>query len=343
MRPTGRITRRIPGAFLVTLLAASGLTAAWPAPAHGAGNNDFSIAPATIEGASSPRAFFDLDVSPGQVIQDRVTVVNRTDTDLNVNVYPADAYNIPLDGTFALRTLTEKRVDVGAWTRLPVENVTLPPKTQSTFPIEIRVPANAAPGDHAGGVVAVNTSQSIQQEGSARIAVNKAVGARIYLRVKGPLRPAVEVTRLRVQTPVLSAWPVQGGQRATVEYELVNTGNVRINATAKASVDDLFGRTVASFAARKVTTLLPGQKVTVQERVAHLPSLPLRLTPEVAVTVAGERTTRRGAPAYVVPWLVLVVIAIVLAAWRRRRRQRRRTTAPPHPLSTGPQRQPAGV
>jgi hypothetical protein len=333
----GNLTSKL----FVTAALVGGLVVAGAPRAMAAGSNDFSIAPATIEGSRSPRAFFDLDVSPGQVIHDRVTVVNRTDANLNVNVYSADAYNIPLDGGFALRTLKEKRVDVGAWTRVPFENLSVPAHSQSTFPIDIRIPANASPGDHAGGVVAVNTTQSIQQEGNARIAVNKAVGARIYLRVKGPLRPSVDVTRIHVGTSIWSAWPLQGGNPATVSYDVVNTGNTRVDATATPSVTDVLGRTVKRFDGHKLSALLPGQKVTITERWSHVPALPLRLTPHVVVRRGSSRSTAQGAPSYVIPWLLLLVVAAVVGWWQWRRRRRAPRT-PPLPFAR-PKRQRVGV
>lgn len=301
------------------------------APALAASANDFSIAPATTPGAQAPRAYFDYDVSPGQVIDDKVSIINRTGANLNLNVYTADAYNVALDGSFALHLLNEPRVDVGAWTSLPIENLNVPAHTQSTFAFQVRVPENARPGDHAGGIVAVNTSQSIQQQGSARVAVNKAVGARMYMRVKGTLHAALDVTHLRVNTSTWSAWPLQGGKGATVTYTLVNSGNVRLDGTATLSVKDVWGRTVKRFTARKLTSILPGQKVTVTEHWSHVPALPLRLSPRVAIHAGQLAQTRAGSPTYVIPWLLLLVIAGAVAGWRRWRQRRQPAPPPPPP------------
>src|SRR5436190_2407967 len=95
-------------------------------------NNDCSIAPASASDTAAPRAFFDLDVVPGQVLQDQVTIVNRGPTSVILDVYPADAYNIPADGSFALRLMKEPRRDVGSWVKLPIGILQVPAHTQST-------------------------------------------------------------------------------------------------------------------------------------------------------------------------------------------------------------------
>lgn len=308
--------RRLKFIFLATALMSGPVTLVTSAPAHAAGANDFSIAPASTSDAQAPRAYFDFDVSPGQVIKDKVSIINRTDANMNLNVYAADAYNVPLDGSFALHLLKERRVDVGAWTKLTIANINVPPHTQSTFPFEIAIPSDVRPGDHAGGIVAVNTAQSIQQEGSTRVAVNKAIGARIYMRVKGTLRPALDVTHLHVSTSSLSAWPLQGGKGATVSYELVNSGNVRLDGTATLSVRDVWGRTVKRYAPKKLTAILPGQRIKVTEHWSHIPALPIRLTPRVAVHAGQLAQTRGGSPTYVIPWLLLLVIVGAIAGWR---------------------------
>ena len=327
--------------LLTTALLSASLAVFASAPASAASGNDFSIAPATTPGAQAPRAYFDYDVSPGQVIDDKVSIINRTDTNLNLNVYAADAYNVPLDGSFALHLLNEKRTDVGLWTTLPIQNLNVPAHSQSTFPFSVHIPANARPGDHAGGIVAVNTAQSVQQQGSARVAVNKAVGSRMYLRVKGTLHAALDVTNLHVNTSTWSAWPLQGGKGARITYTLVNSGNVRLDGTATLSVKDVWGRTVKSYAPKKLTSVLPGQKITVTERWSHVPALPLRLSPHVTIHAGQLQQTRGGAPTYVIPWLLLALIVGAAAGWRRWRQ--RRKPAPPPVAPPAQRRHPVAV
>jgi len=317
--------------LLATTLLSLPLAVAASAPAHAASGNDFSIAPASASAAQAPRAYFDYDVAPGQVIDDKVAIINRTDANLNLNVYSADAYNVPLDGSFALHLLTEKKVDVGTWITLPVQNLNVPPHTQSVFAFKVKIPDSARPGDHAGGIVAVNTAQLVQQQGSARVAVNKAVGARMYLRVKGTLHAGMDVTHLHVNTSSWSAWPLQGGKGATVTYELVNSGNVRLDGTATLSVRDVWGRTVKEFKPRKFTAVLPGQTMKVTEHWSHVPAVPIRLTPRVAVHAGALAQTRRGAPTYVIPWLLLLLMGAAIAGWRRWRKRTRPAPAPTSP------------
>lgn len=306
--------------------------------AYAASGADFSVAPATSPSATEPRAYFDYQASPGDVINDRVTIANYASSPLKINVYPADAFNIPTDGNFSLRLQNEPRVTVGSWAHLTIGYLVVPPKTTSTFPFSMALPPNVAPGDYAGGIVAVNEDASVQPEGAVRVGVKKAVGARIYLRVKGPLSPSLDVVQMHVNTPLFSAWPLQTNN-ASLTYEIVNSGNVRLDPTTVASVKDVFGRTVKRFRPHKFGSLLPGQKATITERWGDIPTVPLRLTPHIVVSAQGASTTiRQGAPSWVIPWVLLLAIAIIGTwLWRRRRNRASRAPAapgPPAPAST---------
>jgi hypothetical protein len=321
-------SRLVPVVGLCSLLLA--LTAP---PANSASSNDFSVAPATSGNATAPRAFFNIEAPDGAVINDRVTIANFSDAPLKADLYPADAFNVAADGSFALRTLKDPRRDVASWVKLPTGYLVVPPHTQSTVPFEIDIPSGASPGDHAGGIVALNTDLSIQNQGAVRVGVHKAVGARIYVRVKGPLLPSMAVTQLQIDGSAWTAWPLRSAAGAKIRYTIVNSGNVRLSLGATLTARDVFGRTAGRFKPRTLPELLPGQTVTVVEEWAHPPSLSLRLTPTLQLHVASLAVRRSGTSLYVIPWVMLVAIAVLVGLLFRRWRHGKPARLPESPTT----------
>ncbi len=217
----------------MTILAVLGIALssaiASSAPAHAAGNGSFSIAP-TGSGGSIPRDWFEYTMRPGQALRDMVTVSNLTDHPLHFAIYPSDAYDTPLDGSFALLKKNEPSKDAGTWSRFGVNDVTVPGKQRADIPFEISVPLNASPGDHALGLVAEDLDFQQQQLADGKgVQIQQRVGTRVYIRVLGALHPSLEVTRLAIQhkDPLLP--PFTGKGRGVVAYQVTNTGNVRLS------------------------------------------------------------------------------------------------------------------
>src|SRR5205807_991078 len=94
----------------------------------------------------------------------------------------------PRDGGFAVRTVEEKQRGVGAWAKPAKSRVTVPVHGRATVPFTLRVPEGAAPGDHPGALVALDEHID-NGDGSLALGVQRAVGARVYLRVGGPALP----------------------------------------------------------------------------------------------------------------------------------------------------------
>ena len=187
------IRRRIASgvsALLVTTAAVVSVLAA-PTAASAADNGSWAIVPATTsQNTTSNRAFFAIETAAGQVVEDAVTITNVTAEPMTLDLYPADAFNSPGAG-FALRPQNEANTDVGSWITISKDQVVLKPKASVNVPFTMTVPAGATPGDHVGGIVALNpvaTGEQTTADGAV-IQVQQAVGVRIYTRVKGPLNP----------------------------------------------------------------------------------------------------------------------------------------------------------
>ncbi|WP_405672127.1 WxL protein peptidoglycan domain-containing protein [Streptomyces sp. NBC_01530] len=300
------------------------------APAHAADNGSWSVYPASSKVAARP--YFYLSADPGTTIEDKVVVANKTAQPMTLRLYAADAYNTARDGGFAVRTVKEKQRGVGAWARPATSRVTVPAHGKVTVPFTLRVPEGAEPGDHPGALVALD-ERIDSGDGALALGVQRAVGARVYLRVGGPALPAIDVENVRVvhHQPLV---PGLGDSTATISYTLHNTGNVTLNPKVELRAKGMFGRTLLSRGLSRVPAeLLPGQRVQLTEPWRGAPQLDwgdVRLT-------ASAQDTRESASAsfFALPWvatvvlLVVTVVGVLLAV--RARRGRARPSEPVRP------------
>ncbi|MFF4432042.1 WxL protein peptidoglycan domain-containing protein [Streptomyces sp. NPDC001513] len=318
------------GLLLSLLLLSAGLLPAGAARA--ADNGTWGVFPTPAAGAAmTDRAYFFHQGTAGTALGDSVTILNSSDKDLTFQIFATDAMNTPAGGAFALLPVESKPKDVGTWIALPPETagtVTVPAKGRKDIPFTVKVPADATPGDHVGGIVALNTAvEGVQQDGKVQVGVKRSVGARLYFRVPGPLTPGLSVEDVRISrsAPLL---PWVRSARATVSYALVNRGNVVVEPKVTVSAEGLFGRRVLDRPARELRlTLLPGQRIELTEPWPDAPQsdwVTVRIT--AGATAHPDLVSRSETDFIAVPWpavgLFLVLAGAGVTLWVLRRRRR---------------------
>jgi hypothetical protein len=312
---------------MLRVLAALLLLVAVAPQASAAAPVTFGVRPAT-ESAPDSRNNFSYGATPGAIVRDFVAVSNVSESPLNLRVYASDAFNTP-EGGFDLLAAAHKPVDIGAWTKTRDERITVPGRSVVIVPFTVTIPADATPGDHAGGIVAALTTDQTNAQGQ-KVSVEQRVGSRVYLRVTGDLRPELSVQDL---SPSFSGQPFGRGD-ATVSYTVRNTGNVRLGATQSVKVSTPWGSSVDSAPVAALPELLPGGGVQITTSVPGL--LPagwltanVHLVPVAPADTPGPEltTVEQDASFAAVPWaplggLVLVVGLVLLARYRRKRRDK---------------------
>ena len=293
------------------------------------GTATFGIQPAkakTVDG----RAGFSYAATAGAVVHDYVAVSNYSKTALSLHVYATDAYNTATGG-YTLLPSTQKATDSGLWITLDETFVTLPSKTTAIIPFTLRVPKDASPGDHAGGIVASLTTMTHDAKGN-QIAVESRVGTRVAVRVSGKLTFQLSVTK--VSAVYHQSINPFGSGSATVSYVVTNTGDVRLIGTQAVTITSLFGGSEQSLPIPAIKELLPHDSMEVTTQVYNVtPSFAgtarVTVTPEPFpgdidppfTEAGGSATATAGLVA--IPWPLIVLILIVLAAalfgWRRHR------------------------
>ncbi len=307
-------------ALLVAVFALSALTVPGGVPgAQAAENGAWSVKPTPAEGSNTPRSYFILEGAPGDVIRDSVRIQNWTKKPISFRLFGADGFNTEAGGFFALKNYDDKQVELGSWVKPTASVVTVYGRTQVDVPLKIRIPKNATPGDHVGGVVAMNVAVESQKEtGAVDVGIQRAVGARAYVRVSGTISPGIEVSGVRVDHD-RGALPWSGSGKGEVSWTVENTGNARLSPETTITVDGLGEKKVADIP--KLVDLIPGQKIRVNEKISGISWIG---SSDVTVKVdAGDGLVDSvTVSVWAVPWVgllggLLLLAALVALALRR--------------------------
>ncbi|MEU2423823.1 cadherin repeat domain-containing protein [Streptomyces sp. NPDC007851] len=223
------------------------------------------------------RPAFYAEGTPGTVLQDTVSVTNPGRRPVTVR----------LTGTGLPVTLAEASVRV-------------PARTRADVPFTVTVPANAAPGERTGTLV-------------ARDADGRTGTVRVRLRVGGPELTALTVEHLAVH-----------GDRIT--YDLVNRGTTVLVPKLAVHADGVFGRVLVDRAPRTLPVrLAPGTRTTLSEPWPGRPALDavdVRLTATAAGGAHATASTRarfvpRGLVAGTAGALAAAAVTVVRLRGRR--------------------------
>lgn len=240
-------------------------------------------------------------------------ITNRTDEAHHVRVYPVDAA-VTAQGGFALGERDATQSGVGAWLHLPVSELVLAPRSSTPLPFRVTVPADATPGDHAGGVVIETDPKGQPQDLGDNFAVQlnlvERIGVRVYLTVAGEAVRGLGVGNL--------TWD-RTGDGIRFEVPVTNTGNVRVDPRAELTFR---GFRLPSSALRmsRVETLLAGSAVTLTGLWPHPPLL-ADGTATATVTFAGGEPVQRSTHLRLLPLplaagALLGLALVAFATWR---------------------------
>lgn len=281
-----------------------------------------------IHPAAADESWIVLDLAPGGTAAAAAVLENLTGRRQVVELGTADATTTE-DGVFTLAGAGEAPAGVGAWIAGPRGRLTLAPHESRTIRFRVRVPRDAPPGDHSGGLV-VQSASAASASGGEGVAVRvvERVGLRVYVRVAGRRDETLVVEDLAARVTggasgVREALGLPDG--VDVSFAVRHAGNVRFERLAGV-VELRRGGEVAARRPLDLGTLLPGGRRAVS---AHLP-LPA-WSPggwEVAVRLGDDAAAPLGrAEVGVSPLRPLATGGLLLAVvgtgiWSRGRRAR---------------------
>lgn len=322
--------------MIALLFGTTSITAAAPAAARPSATpptdetatdeaGSFAVQPSGDNGPGG-RDFFIYTLKVGELYGDTVAISNLGTEPATFVIYATDAQNTT-DGSFSLLREEESPTGVGTWVELGATQWTVEPGTFVNIPFSISVPDDAAAGDHVGAIVAQKIDDPDNPDDGIGLDVRVRVGARLYVRVDGPVNPSLAIDRFDVIYDA-PATPF-GTRNAKIVYTLTNTGDIRLAPIANLELAGLFGLGSSSLPERQIPELLPGGSIDIAETVQDVRPW-MRLTAELEVR-ADEAAVVVNASVthWAVPWpsvIALGVVVLALVIWRLVARRRKRVT-----------------
>jgi dihydroorotate dehydrogenase (fumarate) len=325
--------RRVVATILLacTLFSISAVAVSSPALAE----DTAGIAGAPADGGKvdQTRSRFSYQVEPGQVINDEYLVSNSGSTPADITVYATDAYNLE-NGDFGLLESNLSPVDVGTWVTfdggLQRLSLTLTPGESKVIPFTVNVPADASPGDHAGGLIISSLTDSGQ------VKLDRRIATRLYLRVKGDVAALMTVSSISAHyEPSLN--PFTGTVHIT--YTLTNNGNVSLGANSAASVKGIFGIPLSGVMRNDIPEMLPGTSRSMTVEVEGVGQwVYLNPTVSIAATIDEDAINPGALPGaerdvllFVPPFALLILAALGVGIYffirHRKKREAQRAKA----------------
>ena len=179
------------------------------------------------------QSIFVKTVTPGQTVEDAVTVTNNADTAQTIAVYATDSV-VSSGGAFACAQLADTPTDVGKWMTLSRTSLELAAHSTETVAFTMTVPADAEPGEHNGCIALQEQTTDSTQAG---ISLSFRTAIRVAILIPGDIRKTIEASGLRVD---------ETDSRIIVTPVIQNTGNVSADATTTVSLMSVFGFAVAN-------------------------------------------------------------------------------------------------
>ncbi|MEL4320234.1 hypothetical protein WJX64_14560 [Leifsonia sp. YIM 134122] len=320
--------RPIPRLALAGVLAVSALLGLVVAPASVSFADDtIGMAGAPItEAGTNGRTRFSYQMTPGQQVDDAYVVTNTGTVAQTFTVFATDAFNSE-DGGYGLLDTGVTPTDAGSWVRFggaaAPQSIPLEPGASQTVPFSVIAPADAAPGDHAAGLVVSAVSPDGQ------VVVDRRVGTRLYVRVPGELQPNLTISSITSSyAPSLN--PLDG--ETTVTFTVKNAGNVALGANMVIGVKALFGIGTGDLVREELAEMLPRSTRTVSVVVPGVgqwgylnPYVSMAPTVDPEALDPGPLTVvNRDTVLIAVPWILVILILLGLAVWLWMRFSRRR-------------------
>lgn len=329
-QPRANRTRITGWGIVVSLLTVLFIVIAPRIPANADDETSrWGVTPATADGPDG-RVSIMHELDSGNELTDYVAIRNLGTTSQTFQLRAGDGF-FTENGRFDMLPSTQESTDSGMWITI-APTVTVPAGQTVTVPFELKVPANAEPGDHAAGITASIVQPDARE---SQVGVESRVGVRVTTRVTGDLSPQLDVT---VTAHYEHNWNPFAPGTLTIATTTTNSGNVRLFVAGQASTSGLVDSAALALTPdpNKPQELLPGdnQTLTVVDSAAwplFVTSGSVTLAPQM-LTSSGDLTALDGQTikftATAIPWPQLVLLGVlvgclaVVVALRKRATQR---------------------
>jgi Bacterial protein of unknown function (DUF916)/Protein of unknown function C-terminal (DUF3324) len=213
------------------------------------GQANFALQPVLYD-PSNPvtKSYFVFDSKPGIVVKSNVRVTNTGTARGSAILYPVDATTGQTSGAVYLNQ-NNPRKDVGAWIALGAQKVTLDAGQSQIVSFQVTIPSTVRPGQHLGGIVAENLTESSSSQGNSAIQIKVKNLTIIAVQVNLPGTPVEQLVGTGAQA---------GGQNGYQQLlvGLSNTGTVMLKPYGTLQISNAQGQIVKNISL-KLDTFLP--------------------------------------------------------------------------------------
>lgn len=179
------------------------------------------------------KSIFVHTLNPGESVNEGVTVINNSNEQKSVIVYPADSI-VSSGGAFACEQFVDDRNEVGSWITMDKNKVTLESADSETVDFTITVPGNADVGEHNGCIVM--QSEESNADVNEGIGLNFRSAIRVAILVPGDIVKKLDIIKF---SPNLTK------DKLTLTTSIENTGNVSVDSDIQTFVKTIWGSTVS--------------------------------------------------------------------------------------------------
>jgi hypothetical protein len=232
------------------LLLLSSLLAAAPAAVAAPAVDGISARAVDADGQPLGHAFFVEHRNPGSKFVGHIAISNAGKRFARLYVDPVDALTSDRGGTvFAARDAAKK--GVATWMSVDKQLIRLDPGDTKTIAFTVRVPGDATPGDHVGGV-AVQPLRDRTTGGQFSVTQVLRVAIATQVVVRGPAEKALTPKVLRLEA-------IAGSEVPALYIRLANVGQLLCQPTVTATLYQ-DGQPLSS-EKRDVDTILAGKTI----------------------------------------------------------------------------------
>lgn len=180
------------------------------------------------------KSIFVYDANLGETISDEILVTNNTDKDRRIALYAVDS-QASSDGAFACAQAVDERKDVGSWTQVSTENVSLKASQKQKVKFTIDIPNQTSPGEHNGCIVVQDLTSAVSNANSG-VVLNFRSAVRVAITIPGDI--VTDLSLKEVQQAQTSSGKI------TVSPVYKSNGNVSLDTTIGVKFAAVFGNTV---------------------------------------------------------------------------------------------------
>jgi hypothetical protein len=202
----------------------------------------------------SERGYFDLALEPGQSATVTVRIANVGQETYSLATYAADVYT-RVNGGSESRLKDEPISGTTEWLEYPSETFDLQPGQEIFRDIVVTVPEGTPPGEYTSSIVIQNRDpiEGASEGGVGMLQVIRQAIA-VAVTVPGPAEPALEIT-----SATYSLAPAYASVLVSVE----NSGNIRLNPTARMVLTGANGEEITS-GVIEMETFFPGTEANLE-------------------------------------------------------------------------------